>query len=955
MLSRLLPSIRKRPSGLRGPAGQLRFEELQPRILLASDLLPGSADVFYTLEQRVTDLAPIDDGAGGTIAPDVVDVVKLSNHGGIYVHEIIFFGGLNDLQPSEEGGIDAFAIDDNGDYLISIRDDFFAGEVTGTDEDLFLFSNTGKNWKKVFDGSNFGLSEQEGLDAVSFHPDGRIIFSVNADDTTVGDLTGIDDSDLVAMTPTYDQDGTIVAASFELFWDARSDGFGSGGGDLEHEDVESAFVVSDSLFFVTVEEKYNVDRDADANDLIQIDRIGAPRVSVVLDGDMVGLANREIEALHFAMPQSNLPPVVESVANVNATVGENVTVDVNASDPEGQSVTFQLASGPSGATIHPVTGLFTWTPSTSGMVGVVVIVHDADGESTSVSFDVHVAPGGGPPSPPPGSVGDFVVWRPQDGTWHVRHADGTQSAVPWGLSYDVPVYGDYDGDGTRDYAVWREAGGVGYWYINYANGGTHVEVFGQAGDIPVVGNFDDVSGDELAVYRPSDQTWWSRAPQTNRWTSTGQQFGLAGDIPVPADYDGDGRTDLGVYRPADGTWWAMDAQNFGRWIVLGERAGIQHDIADWAVPGDYSGDGVADLAVWNSTTGVWKYRDSMSRNHVQQQWGLPGDYPQPNDYDHDGITDMAVYRPGEGNWYVRKSTGGFHVQQWGLPDYLTSQDDWAVYDTTRHARRMIQGLPQTSMGAAELRDAPVESLEAADIEPLLERAVEQWGELPHIKPLQSALSQVNVHVADLPEGRLGSAYGSDIVLDVNADGHGWFVDATPGADSEFSFQTRHTLHAIAGPVADRIDALTVLMHELGHVLGYEDLDADRYPNHIMADRLPAGVRRTVSWPNPSSRDQLFSALFQSERKSRHSVLRTAWPGIDEPANDVSTMADAQPAAPRPPQSRVPTNPQRRTPHSVDSIDAVLAGLDDWKLAYAALAAEWNLVANPDSNTSTTYA
>ncbi len=46
-----------------------------------------------------------------------------------------------------------------------------------------------------------------------------------------------------------------------------------------------------------------------------------------------------------------------------------------------------------------------------------------------------------------------------------------------------------------------------------------------------------------------------------------------------------------------------------------------------------------------------------------------------------------------------------------------------------------------------------------------------------------------------------------------------------------------------GPAAGRMDLLTVLLHELGHIAGLDDLDAASIPDGLMTELLSAGVRR----------------------------------------------------------------------------------------------------------------
>src|SRR5205823_6325703 len=102
---------------------------------------------------------------------------------------------------------------------------------------------------------------------------------------------------------------------------------------------------------------------------------------------------------------------------------------------------------------------------------------------------------------------DLALWRPTDGTWHIAPSNGTPPITPniaaaqttqWGLPGDIPITGDFDGDGKADLALWRPVNAT--WYIIQSTNPTvPLQVqFGFLGDVPVAGDFDGSGKQELA-------------------------------------------------------------------------------------------------------------------------------------------------------------------------------------------------------------------------------------------------------------------------------------------------------------------------------------------------------------------------------------------------------------------------------------------------------------------------
>jgi hypothetical protein len=214
------------------------------------------------------------------------------------------------------------------------------------------------------------------------------------------------------------------------------------------------------------------------------------------------------------------------------------------------------------------------------------------------------------------------------------------------------------------------------------------------------------------------------------------------------------------------------------------------------------------------------------------------------DVNDDGVLDMTISDQGG-------LATGWAINGLDIADAMVGLPPTALLLIDGGALSLAAGEELASSGSGDL-------LTLDGLAPLVAEAIARWRGAG-IDDVQLALLQsVTFEIADLDsQGFLGLAGSRRIVLDDNAAGYGWFIDPTAWDDDEFEFIASSQRQALDGPAADNIDLLTVILHELGHVLGLGDLHPSVSEHDLMTDRFSPGLRRT---PDRASLDALFEQL-----------------------------------------------------------------------------------------------
>jgi hypothetical protein len=230
-------------------------------------------------------------------------------------------------------------------------------------------------------------------------------------------------------------------------------------------------------------------------------------------------------------------------------------------------------------------------------------------------------------------------------TWLLRNSNSSGSpdlTFTFGITGDVPVAGDWDGDGTDTVGVFRPS--TQTWLLRNSNstGAANVSfAFGTSTSIPVAGDWDGSGTDTIGTYEPATGVWSLRnslsegAPDLSFTFTNG-----SGTVPLTGDWDGNG-TDTVAYQ--DGSIRALRNSNSAGAPNLTFSFG---GVSDKAITGDWNGDAVDTQAFVQTSAPTHNLRNTNTSGapDISFSYALTADTPVAGDWNGDTVDTVGAVR-----------------------------------------------------------------------------------------------------------------------------------------------------------------------------------------------------------------------------------------------------------------------------------------------------------------------
>ncbi|MFH0829273.1 MAG: FG-GAP-like repeat-containing protein [Candidatus Kerfeldbacteria bacterium] len=284
---------------------------------------------------------------------------------------------------------------------------------------------------------------------------------------------------------------------------------------------------------------------------------------------------------------------------------------------------------------------------------------------------------------------DVVLYEPANGQWFEATSSGSSFAPSgsgwlgsWGANLTAyqPLTGDFNGDGKCDVCLYEAA--TGGWFVATSNGSAFV----PAGTAWLGGwganatAYKAISGDfngdgkcDVGLYEPAYGQWFVATSDGSAFTPTSQGWlanwgaNATAYRAITGKFNSGAAWDVGLYEPAYGQWFEASSTGssfspsgsgwLGSW---GANATAYQNLT-----GDFSGDGLYDVCLYEMATGGWFVATSTGSAFTPASsawmgpWGANATAYRAlsGDFTGDGKCDVVLYEPAYGQWFEATSSG----------------------------------------------------------------------------------------------------------------------------------------------------------------------------------------------------------------------------------------------------------------------------------------------------------
>ncbi len=209
-------------------------------------------------------------------------------------------------------------------------------------------------------------------------------------------------------------------------------------------------------------------------------------------------------------------------------------------------------------------------------------------------------------------------------------------------SPDLPVAGDWDGDGIDTIGGYNSA--TGQFQLRNSNdtGSPDISfVFGAGSQIPIAGDWDGDGTDTIGVFDPVNMAFFLKNSFTKGNADIALNFGAAGQgaVPVAGDWNGDGIDTIGLFIPGTKTFQLRNSNTNGGADLTFVYSAFGGGGFLKPVTGDWNGDGVDTVGlmvrafIGTSTRFSLRNSNSAGPENLSVALGTISDLPVIGNFD----------------------------------------------------------------------------------------------------------------------------------------------------------------------------------------------------------------------------------------------------------------------------------------------------------------------------------